>query len=252
MATNAGKGAERPEHESVPVERGASAKQPRKSERGSGAMARRDQQQQLASPGMMHGLQLPHLAMPPTLWRDPFGLITRSGGFGLADRLLHDLEDDVRAMTRAIMGDMPSAGQQGEEGDEEAEAERALERLWAAVDVKETPTSYELSTDVPGLSTDDVKVTLEDDNILKIAGERRREEETQEAGFKRIERSYGSFERRFKLPASVEPGEIKASLEHGVLRVAVPKKEQQKEAPKDVPIQVHGGNGGSASAGSQA
>ena len=125
----------------------------------------------------------------------------------------------------------------------ESLGEDAMERLWAAVDVRETPASYELSTDMPGLTTENVKVTLEDDNILRIAGERRREEETETQGYKRVERSFGTFERRFKLPTSVEPGEIKASLEHGVLRVVVPKKEAEKELPKEVPIQVQGNSG---------
>jgi HSP20 family protein len=228
IAAHAGKSGGERQPESVAVERSESKGQHQSK------MTRRpgqQQQQGLASPGLT-GM------MPPTLWRDPFGLISRSGGFGLADRLLHDLEEDVRS----IFGGLQTGQQESEEGGMVA-AEDAMERLWAAVDVRETPASYELSTDMPGLTTENVKVTLEDDNILRIAGERRREEETETQGYKRVERSFGTFERRFKLPTSVEPGEIKASLEHGVLRVVVPKKEAEKELPKEVPIQVQGNSG---------
>ena len=63
------------------------------------------------------------------------------------------------------------------------------------------------------------------------------EEETEEAGFKRIERSYGSFERRFKLPAGVDADDIQASMRNGVLSIRVPKKEEQKQQePKQISI----------------
>ena len=240
MATASGKGAEG--GKSVPVERNATkaaqktAGEGGEQERGTsggGAMARRES----AGPGIMQGMmRLPHLAMPPSVWRDPFGIVTRSGGFGLADRLLHDLEDDMRQMSRAILGERGVG--------EEEEQERGLlggaadlERLWAAVDVKETADAYELSTDVPGLTENDVKVTVDDNSVLRIDGERRMEEETEEAGFKRIERSYGSFERRFKLPAGVDADDIQASMRNGVLSIRVPKKEEQKQQePKQISI----------------
>jgi HSP20 family protein len=214
------------------VATGESGEQERGTSSGGGAMARRES----TGPGIMQGMmRLPHLAMPPSLWRDPFGIVTRSGGFGLADRLLHDLEDDMRQMSQAILG---------ERGGQEEEQERGLlggadlERLWAAVDVKETSDAFELSTDVPGLTENDVKVTVDDNNVLRIDGERRLEEETEEAGFKRIERSFGSFERRFKLPAGVNSDDIQASMRNGVLSIRVPKKEQQQaQEPKKIHIQ---------------
>jgi hypothetical protein len=62
-------------------------------------------------------------------------------------------------------------------------------------------TQFLLSTDVPGLAKGDVKVSLED-NVLRITGERKRESEKEGQGWKRVERSYGSFERRFKMPGN--------------------------------------------------
>ena len=58
-----------------------------------------------------------------------------------------------------------------------------------------------------------------------------------------MERSYGVFERRFKLPANVSEGEgIKASMDHGVLSVTLPKREEAK--PKPISISVGGGAAG--------
>ena len=79
----------------------------------------------------------------------PFGM---GGPFGMADRLLHELEDEMREMVGAAEGE-------GEGGEFAA---MMPGRLWAAVDVKETPNQFELSTDVPGLSKSDIKVMLED------------------------------------------------------------------------------------------
>lgn len=58
--------------------------------------------------------------------------------------------------------------------------------------------------------------------MLVISGERKQENVQEDKKVKRIERSYGSFERRFRLPATVKEGEIKAKLSNGVLNVRVP------------------------------
>ena len=69
-----------------------------------------------------------------------------------------------------------------------------------------------------------------------------------EEGFKRVERSYGMFERRFKLPANVKEEEgIKASMDHGVLTIALPKREEAK--PKPISISVGGGAAGGEQGG---
>jgi hypothetical protein len=96
---------------------------------------------------------LPRMMMTPSLpgmlaGGDPFGSLLaplRSGPFGVADRLLHELEDDMRTLTQSMMG-----GGDVAEADENALAQADLMpgRLWAAVDVKETPNEFVLSTDV--------------------------------------------------------------------------------------------------------
>lgn len=71
-------------------------------------------------------------------------------------------------------------------------------------DVVEGPNDFKLSTDVPGLSKSDIKVVLED-NVLRLSGERRRCETKEGEGWKRSERSYGMFERRFRVPPNTDP-----------------------------------------------
>jgi hypothetical protein len=88
---------------------------------------------------------------------DPFGMLMhpsallRAGGpFGVADRLLHELEDDMRSISDAVFGGEAAQGALAQRGEEEegALALPGTERLWAAVDVKETPNEFVLSTDV--------------------------------------------------------------------------------------------------------
>jgi hypothetical protein len=88
---------------------------------------------------------------------------------------------------------------------------------------------------VPGLHKGDVKVTVQD-GVLLINGERKREEVKEEEGYKRVERSYGSFERRFKVPSNADAHGIKAEMNHGVLSVRIPKREETKAKPVEISV----------------
>jgi HSP20 family protein len=114
-----------------------------------------------------------------------------------------------------------------------------LRRWTPAIDVVETESEYVLRADLPGLTEQDVNVELEND-VLTVSGERKSEQEERKAGYYRIERSSGSFRRALRLPEGVDPEAIKASFEHGVLEVRIPKPEQRK--PRKVAISVGGGS----------
>ncbi|KAI7840797.1 hypothetical protein COHA_005501 [Chlorella ohadii] len=106
-----------------------------------------------------------------------------------------------------------------------------------AVDVKDMGTALEIHADVPGMSKDDIKVSP--DRVLTISGERKeekREGSEEEGGTLRVERSFGSFMRRFRLPDNVDVEGIKASTRDGVLTVTVPKTEEPK--PKSIDVSV--------------
>ena len=108
----------------------------------------------------------------------------------------------------------------------------------ARIDWKETPEAHVFKADVPGLKKEEVKVEVEDGNVLQISGERNKEQEEKNDKWHRVERSSGKFLRRFRLPENAKTEQIKASMENGVLTVTVPKDEVKK--PEVKPVQITG------------
>ena len=102
-----------------------------------------------------------------------------------------------------------------------------VRRFAPATDLIESDTHYVLRADLPGVSEDDVTVEL-DDNVLSISGKRASQHEERTAGYRRVERSSGSFRRSVRLPEGVDGDAIQASFDRGVLEVTVPKPEQRK------------------------
>ncbi|CAA2990697.1 kDa class I heat shock -like [Olea europaea subsp. europaea] len=104
------------------------------------------------------------------------------------------------------------------------------------IDWKETPEGHVFKADLPGLKKEEVKVEVEEGNVLQISGERSREKEEKNDTWHRMERSSGKFLRRFRLPENSKMDQIKASMENGVLTVTVPKEEVKKPEVKAVDI----------------
>jgi len=90
-------------------------------------------------------------------------------------------------------------------------------------DVKEYPNSYMFLIDMPGLKSGDIKVQIEDDNVLLISGERKREEEKEGVKYVRVERRMGKLMRKFVLPENANTDAISAVCQDGVLTVTVQK-----------------------------
>jgi HSP20 family protein len=106
---------------------------------------------------------------------------------------------------------------------------------WApAVDIKETETEFKILADIPGVDPKDIDVHMED-GVLTIRGEREAKKEEEKEGYKRVERSYGSFYRRFNMPDSADADKISAKSVHGVLEVTIPK--QEKVQPRKISVQ---------------
>jgi len=106
----------------------------------------------------------------------------------------------------------------------------------ARIDWKETPEAHIFKADLPGVKKEEVKVEIEEDRVLKISGERKIEKEDKNDTWHRVERSQGSFLRRFRLPENAKVDEVKAGMENGVLTVSVPKVEVKKPDVKHVQI----------------
>ncbi|TKY58029.1 17.9 kDa class II heat shock protein [Spatholobus suberectus] len=106
-------------------------------------------------------------------------------------------------------------------------------------DVKEYPKSYALEVDMPGLKSGDIKVQVEDDNVLVISGERKREEEKEGGKYLRMERRVGKFMRKFVLPENANTDAISAVCQDGVLSVTVHKlPPPQPKKPRTIEVKV--------------
>ena len=107
-------------------------------------------------------------------------------------------------------------------------------------DVKEYPNSYVFVVDMPGLKVGDIKVQVEEDNVLLVSGERKREEEKEGAKYVRMERRVGKFMRKFVLPENANTDAITAVCQDGVLTVTVQKlPPPEPKKPKIVEVKVN-------------
>jgi len=102
-------------------------------------------------------------------------------------------------------------------------------------DICETENGFEIYAELPGVSENDVNISVTD-NLLTIKGEKQQEAETEGKNYHRVERRYGSFQRSFTLPRHVETSGIKAKFAEGVLTLEIPKAEVAK--PTEIPITV--------------
>ncbi len=102
-----------------------------------------------------------------------------------------------------------------------------------SADISETDDSYEVRAELPGVTKDDVHISVKED-LLTIKGEKRQEKTDDSKDYRRVERRYGRFERRFSLPPKVKADSIKAEFKDGVLTLSIPKPEEVK--PKEIPI----------------
>ena len=103
-----------------------------------------------------------------------------------------------------------------------------------AADIYELENSFKVLLDIPGVSSSDVDVTL-DKGILTIRGSKTIEPTGEEAGFKRLERTSGTFVRSFTLPESADGEHITARSDKGVLEVSIPKLVQSQ--PRSISIE---------------
>jgi HSP20 family protein len=105
------------------------------------------------------------------------------------------------------------------------------------LDVWETEDALHYAFDLPGIPKDRIAIEVEN-GTLTVSATREREQKVEEERFQRFERRHGQFSRTVGLPQGVSEDDIKASYEHGVLEIRVPKPEQPK--PKRIEIAVEG------------
>ena len=105
-----------------------------------------------------------------------------------------------------------------------------------SVDIYETEKhDLVLRAELPGMTQQDIEVTVENGNII-IKGEKKFDPEVKEEHYRRIERAYGTFHRSFTLPTTVDAGKVTAEYKNGVLTITLPFKEEAK--PRTVNVAV--------------
>jgi HSP20 family protein len=98
--------------------------------------------------------------------------------------------------------------------------------VWAPqTDLVETDENFQLRLDVPGMSKEDIDISLQN-GTLTVSGERTSERTDEGEDYVRVERAFGTFHRTFTLPDAVDADSIEATYEDGVLSIHVPKTEE--------------------------
>lgn len=102
-----------------------------------------------------------------------------------------------------------------------------------AVNIQETEDEFKVEVAAPGKTKEDFQIELDND-LLTISSEDKREEESTEkkGNYTRREFSYTKFKRSFRLPETVDFGNIGAAYNNGVLELTLPKREEAKAQPK--------------------
>jgi len=103
------------------------------------------------------------------------------------------------------------------------------------VDISETDNEFVIKAEIPEVTKEDVKVSV-DNGVLTIQGERKQEKEEKGKRFHRVERYYGSFVRSFTLPDNIDETKVKASFKDGMLNLQIPKTAETK--PKAIEVKV--------------
>jgi HSP20 family protein len=103
------------------------------------------------------------------------------------------------------------------------------------VDIYEDENSVIIKAELPDVELKDIQVKIED-NTLMLRGERKQDQTVRKENYHRIERFYGSFQRSFALPLTIDRENVRATCERGVLTIILPKKEENR--PKQINVEV--------------
>ena len=103
------------------------------------------------------------------------------------------------------------------------------------VEVSETDDEVEITAELPGMSEEQVDVTLSAD-MLKINGEKRSERDEKRQDYHISERSYGAVHRTIPLPSGLDLDQVDATFKDGVLKVRIPKTEEARSEVKRIAV----------------
>ncbi len=104
-----------------------------------------------------------------------------------------------------------------------------------AVDIKEEVQQFVIEADIPGVDPKDIEISMEN-GVLTLKGERQSVNKEEGKNYKRVERIYGTFYRRFSLPDTADAEKVTASGKNGVLQITIPKREVAQ--PRKITVQA--------------
>jgi HSP20 family protein len=109
--------------------------------------------------------------------------------------------------------------------------------LGANTDVTETDDSVEVSIELPGMTQDDIDISLSG-GAMTVRGEKKIEHEEERKGVYMSERHYGAFHRTVPLPDGVDTDKAEAKFRNGVLTVTLPKTQEAQASIKRIPVKA--------------
>lgn len=165
----------------------------------------------------------------------PAWLAGSENPFGIIRRMQEDLETVFRAIGIPRFGAALAAPRELEQLLARTPALSETAQWSPQIEVFERDGDLVVHADLPGVKRDDVEVNVNND-VLTIRGQRRQENREAEGGYRRTERSYGTFFRQILLPDGVDPTQIEAAYQDGVLEVVVPSPRTQQQIRRRVDI----------------
>ena len=106
----------------------------------------------------------------------------------------------------------------------------------ASVDMFEEGDNLVIKAEIPGMKKDEISIDFSDD-VLTISGEKKSEEKTERKDYYCVERSFGSFSRKLRLPVQIQIDKTSASFKDGVLEIRMPKSEAAKQKMRKIAVE---------------
>ena len=141
------------------------------------------------------------------------------------DRFIKSVNDEISSiLSRNIDGLFPDYGFPEED------------KLSMPVELKEKDKEYTVKAELPGVKKEDLDIDMED-NYITINAKKQEEHDEENEGYKKSEFSYGEFSRTIYFPQEIDINNTKAKLEHGVLKITIPKKIVEKNNKKKLTVE---------------
>lgn len=163
--------------------------------------------------------------------RDPFGLGSLGNPFAMMQSLANEMDRlfesfgfgrSNRLFDRPSGGGLQGWGQGG--------------GLWSPqIEVSRRGNELVVCADLPGMKKEDLHVEVREDHLV-LEGERRQENEGEEGGLYRSERSYGRFYRAIPLPEGTNPEQAQANFRDGVLEIKLPLPQQPEQRSRRIEV----------------